>query len=103
MQLESLKARARRRRLPSDLGERQAIAVAAKVLNRTCAASALNRQMDCGVHMCSDTAGRLYVAAVIDLFSRCVVGWSKSAAMTAELVRSGNVWDKAAIESFFSS
>jgi hypothetical protein len=36
------------------------------------------------------------VAAVIDLLSRCVVGCSKSAAMTAELVRSGNVWDKAA-------
>src|SRR6266851_5808662 len=29
---------------------------------------------------------RLYVAAVIDLFSRRVVGWSMSAAMTAQLV-----------------
>jgi putative transposase len=28
----------------------------------------------------------LYVAAVIDLFSRRVVGWSMSAAMTAQLV-----------------
>jgi putative transposase len=26
------------------------------------------------------------VAAIIDLFSRCVVGWSMSAAMTAQLV-----------------
>ena len=89
------------------------------------------------------------MAAVIDLFSRRVVGWSMSAAMTAELVtdalvmaiwrrgrprellhhsdrgsqytseafqrlmaehgvtcslsRSGNVWDNAAMESFFSS
>jgi putative transposase len=89
------------------------------------------------------------VAAVIDLFSRRVVGWSMSAAMTAQLVtdalvmaiwrrgkpdallhhsdrgsqytsdqfqrlmadngvacsmsRSGNVWDNAAMESFFSS
>ena len=93
--------------------------------------------------------GWLYVAAVIDLFSRRVVGWSMSAAMTAQLVtdalvmaiwrrgkpdallhhsdrgsqytseqfqrlmadhgvicsmsRSGNVWDNAAMESFFSS
>ena len=92
---------------------------------------------------------RLYVAAVIDLFSRRVVGWSMNAAMTAQLVtdalvmaiwrrgkpdallhhsdrgsqytsdqfqrlmadngvvcsmsRSGNVWDNAAMESFFSS
>jgi transposase InsO family protein len=30
--------------------------------------------------------GWLYVAAVIDLFSRRVVGWSMSAAMTAQLV-----------------
>ena len=93
--------------------------------------------------------GWLYVAAVVDLFSRRVVGWSMSAAMTAQLVtdalvmaiwrrgkpdallhhsdrgsqytseqfqklmsdhgfvcsisRSGNVWDNAAMESFFSS
>jgi putative transposase len=30
--------------------------------------------------------GWLYVAAVIDLFSRRVVGWSMSAEMTAQLV-----------------
>jgi putative transposase len=30
--------------------------------------------------------GWLYVAAVIDLFSRRVVGWSMGAAMTAQLV-----------------
>ncbi len=93
--------------------------------------------------------GWLYVSAVIDLFSRRVVGWSMSASMTAQLVadaladgglaarqagrllhhsdqgsqytseqfqrlmadsgivcsmsRSGNVWDNAAMESFFSS
>jgi putative transposase len=93
--------------------------------------------------------GWLYVAAVVDLLSRRVVGWSMNAAMTAQLVtdalvmanwrrgkpeallhhsdrgsqytseqfqrlmadhgvvcsmsRSGNVWDNAAMESFFSS
>ncbi len=93
--------------------------------------------------------GWLYVAAVLDLFSRRVVGWSMSATMTAQLVtdalvmaiwrrgkphalqhhsdrgsqytaepfqklmaengvtcsmsRSGNVWDNAVMESFFSS
>jgi len=93
--------------------------------------------------------GWLYVAAVIDLFSRRVVGWSMKAEMTAQLVtdalimaiwrrgkpdallhhsdqgsqytseqfqrlmadsgitcsmsRSGNCWDNAAMESFFSS
>jgi putative transposase len=93
--------------------------------------------------------GWLYVAVVIDLFSRRAVGWSMSDTMTAQLVtdalmmaiwrrgkpdallhrsdqgsqytseqfqrlmadngvtcsmsRSGNVWDNAAMESFFSS
>ena len=93
--------------------------------------------------------GWLYFAAVIDLFSRRVIGWSMSANVTAQLVtdalilaiwrrgkpdallhhsdqgsqytseqfqrlmtdngvtcsmsRSGNVWDNAAMESFFSS
>jgi putative transposase len=97
----------------------------------------------------SPSTASLNVAAVIDLFSRRVVGWSMSAGMTAQLVtdalvmaiwrrgkpdallhhsdrgsqytseqflrlmadhgvicsmsRSGNVWDNAAMESFFSS
>src|SRR5262249_35525467 len=43
--------------------------------------------MDCGDHKFLDDRRRwLYVAAVSDLFSRCVVGWSMSAAMTARLV-----------------
>ena len=33
-----------------------------------------------------EDSGWLYVAAVIDLFSRRVVGWSMRAAMTAQLV-----------------
>lgn len=40
-----------------------------------------------GGRLCIWTAeGWLYVAAVIDLFSRRVVGWSMSATMTAQLV-----------------
>ena len=116
MRRNGLSARPRRRRLPIDLGDRSAAALSANVL---------------------------------DLFSRRVVGWSMSAAMTAEpvtdalvmaiwrrgrprqllhhsdrgsqytseafqrlmaehgvacsLSRSGNVWDNAAMESFFSS
>jgi putative transposase len=61
MRLHALKARPRRRRLPPDLGERQAAAVAPNVLEMA----------DYGV-VCS-------------------------------MSRSGNVWDNAAMESFFSS
>ena len=149
MRLQALKARPRRRCLPSDLGERQATAVAANVLDRTFEASAPNRKWIADFTYVWTAEGWLYVAAVIDLFSRRVVGWSMRAAMTAQLVtdalvmaiwrrgkpdallhhsdrgsqytseqfqklmadhgvicsmsRSGNVWDNAAMESFFSS
>jgi len=36
--------------------------------------------------MYATAEGWLYVAAVVDLFSRRVVGWSMNAAMTAQLV-----------------
>lgn len=144
-----LKARPRRRRLPPDLGERQVGAIAPNVLDRSFEAEAPNRKWIADFTYIWTAEGWLYVAAVIDLFSRRVVGWSMSAAMTAQLVadalmmavwrrgkphallhhsdrgsqytseqfqrlmadlgitcsmsRSGNCWDNAAMESFFSS
>jgi putative transposase len=149
MRQHGLKARPRRRRLPHDVGERQASAVAPNVLDRAFSASAPNRRWIADFTYIWTAEGWLYVAAVVDLFSRRVVGWSMSAAMTAQLVtdalvmaiwrrgkpdalmhhsdrgsqytseqfqrlmadhgvicsmsRSGNVWDNAAMESFFSS
>jgi putative transposase len=86
MRLQALKARPRRRRLPPDLGERQAAAVAPNVLERTFEASAPNHKWIADFTYVWTAEGWLYVAAVIDLFSRRVVGWSMSAAMTAQLV-----------------
>src|SRR6201984_2508729 len=149
MRLQALRARPRRRRLPPDLGERQANAVAANVLDRDFEAPAPNRKWIADFTYIWTAEGWLYVAAVIDLFSRRAVGWSMSAEMTAQFVtdalvmaiwrlgkpdallhhsdrgsqytseqfqrlmadsgvvcsmsRSGNVWDNAAMESFFSS
>jgi putative transposase len=149
MRQQALRARPRRRRLPSDSGERQASAVAPNVLERSFNAPAPNRRWIADFTYIWTAEGWLYVAAVIDLFSRRVVGWSMSASMTAELVtdalvmaiwrrgkpdalihhsdrgsqytsdqfqrlmtdhgvtcsmsRAGNVWDNAAMESFFSS
>ena len=149
MRQQALKARPRRRRLPPDLGERQVAAVAPNVLDRSFEAPAPNRKWIADFTYVWTAEGWLYVAAVVDLFSRRVVGWSMSTAMTAQLVtdalvmaiwrrgkpdallhhsdrgsqytseqfqrlmadhgvvcsmsRSGNVWDNAAMESFFSS
>jgi putative transposase len=149
MRLQALRARPRRRCLPPDLGERPAHAIAPNVLDRNFEAVAPNRKWIADFTYVWTAEGWLYVAAVIDLFSRRVVGWSMSTAMTAQFVtdalimaiwrrgkpdallhhsdrgsqytseqfqrlmtdhgvtcsmsRSGNVWDNAAMESFFSS
>ena len=147
MRQQALKARPRRRGLPTDDGERSVIA--GNVLDRQFTADAPNRKWVADFTYIWTAEGWLYVAAVIDLFSRRVVGWSMSDTMTAQLVtdalimaiwrrgkpdallhhsdqgsqytseqfqrlmadngvtcsmrRSGNVWDNAAMESFFSS
>ncbi len=147
MRQQALRARPRRRGLPKDTGERSAIA--ANVLDRQFAAEAPNQKWVADFTYIWTVEGWLYLAAVIDLFSRRVVGWSMKADMTAQLVtdalmmaiwrrgkpdavlhhsdqgsqytseqfqllltsngvtcsmsRSGNCWDNAAMESFFSS
>jgi len=147
MREQGLRARPRRRGLPKDQGERSVIA--GNVLDRQFTADRPNQKWVADFTYIWTAEGWLYVAAVIDLFSRRVVGWSMSATMTAQLVtdalimaiwrrgtpdallhhsdqgsqytseqfqrlmadngvtcsmsRSGNCWDNAAMESFFSS
>jgi len=147
MRQQALKARPRRRGLPRDDGQRSVIVE--NVLDRQFSAEAPNQKWVADFTYIWTAEGWLYVAAVIDLFSRRVVGWSMSATMAAQLVtdalmmaiwrrgkpdallhhsdqgsqytseqfqrlmadngvtcsmsRSGNVWDNAAMESFFSS
>ncbi|MFM9857221.1 IS3 family transposase [Pseudoxanthobacter sp. M-2] len=149
MRVQALRARPRRRGLPRDGGPRAKGAAAPNVLDRRFAAEQANSKWIADFTYIWTAEGWLYVAAVIDLFSRRVVGWSMKAEMTAELVadalvmaiwrrgkpdallhhsdqgsqytsdafrrlladlgitcsvsRPGNVWDNAAMESFFSS
>lgn len=86
MRQQGLKARPRRRRLPPDLGERQTGAIASNMLDRSFEAPAPNRKWIADFTYIWTAEGWLYVAAVVDLFSRRVVGWSMSASMTAQLV-----------------
>ncbi|GGZ15090.1 transposase [Novosphingobium colocasiae] len=147
MRVQGLRARPRRRGLPKDHGDRSVIA--GNVLDRQFTADRPNQKWVADFTYIWTAEGWLYVAAVIDLFSRRVVGWSMSSSMTAQLVtdalimaiwrrgkpdallhhpdqgsqytseqfqrlmtdngvtcsmsRSGNVWDNAAMASFFSS
>ena len=86
MRQQALKARPRRRRLPIDAGEQSINAISPNVLDRTFQASSANRKWVADFTYIWTGEGWLYVAAVIDLFSRRVVGWSMSATMTAQLV-----------------
>ena len=149
MRAQALRARPRRRGLPKDEGERLLAALSPNLLDRQFVAERPNQKWIADFTYVWTAEGWLYVAAVIDLFSRRVVGWSMKAEMTAQLVtdalvmaiwrrgkpdallhhsdqgsqytseqfqrlmadngvtcsmcRSGNVWDNAAMESFFSS
>ena len=85
MRGNAMRARPRRRSLPADTGERAVSAIAPNALNRQFHAAAPNRKWIADFTYIWTTEGWLYVAAVIDLFSRRVVGWSMSASMTAQL------------------
>jgi putative transposase len=85
MRLQALRARPRRR-LPPNLGERPMAAVAPNVLDRSFEAPAPNRKWIADFMYVWKAEGWLYVAAIIDLFSRRVVGCSMSTAVTAQFV-----------------
>lgn len=148
MQQAGLQARRKRRQPPYESGERSVIAP--NVLNREFAADGPDQKWVADFTYVWTSEGWLYVAVVLDLYSRMIVGWSMHAQMTAQLVtdallmavwrrrpkhaallhhsdqgsqytseafqglltengiqcsmsRSGNCWDNAAMESFFSS
>lgn len=144
-----LHARRKRRRLPFDTGLRAITAIAPNLLDREFQAEGPNQRWVADFTYVWTDEGWLYVAAVLDLFSRLVVGWSMQNQMTARLVsdamlmaiwrrrpsaellhhsdqgsqytseqfqgllaqhgvicsmsRSGDCWDNAAMESFFST
>ena len=86
MRAQALRARPRRRGLPADNGERKADAIAPNLLDRQFEAEGPNKKWVADFTYIWTAEGWLYVAAVIDLFSRRVVGWSMKAEMTAQLV-----------------
>lgn len=86
MRAAHLVARAKRRRNPSDIGPRSPHAIAANVLDRDFTANAPNQKWVADFTYVWTAEGWLYVAAVMDLYSRRIVGWSMQASMTSQLV-----------------
>jgi transposase InsO family protein len=138
-----------KRRFKRTTDSEHAWPVAPNLIAQDFAADGPDRKWGADISYIWTAEGWLYLAIVLDLFSRRIVGWSMSASMTAKLVidaltmalwrrgkpdallhhsdqgsqytseafqrlladhgvdcsmsRSGNCWDNAAMESFFSS
>ena len=86
MRLAHLQARAKCRGKPVDLGVRPEHLIAKNLLDRQFEAIAPNQRRVADFTYIWTAEGWLFLAAVIDLFSRGVVGWSMSSTMTAQLV-----------------
>ena len=86
MQLEGLRARARKRFKSTTMSEHDQ-PVAANVLDRDFVAAAPNQRWVADTsEFVIGSGGKLYLAAVLDLFSRFVVGWAVSAINDRHLV-----------------
>lgn len=84
MREQALRARPRRRGLPKDRGQRSAIAQ--NVLDRQFQADGPNQKWVADFNYIWTAEGWLYTAAVMDLYSRRIVGWSMQDGMTSQLV-----------------
>ena len=81
-----LRARFKRRRQPTDSGARLEHTIAPNVLDRQFEATEPNQKWVADFTYIWTAEGWLFVAVVLDLFSRRAVGWSMSSQMTAKLV-----------------
>jgi putative transposase len=86
MRQQALRARPRRRSLPVDRGLRPVVGIAANMLDRQFDASAPNQKWVADFTYIWSAEGWLYLAVVLDLYSRRVIGWSMKPEMTSQLV-----------------
>jgi len=85
MRLEGLQGR-RKRRKAATTDSKHPYPVASNLLNREFAADAPNEKWVADITYIPTQEGWLYLAAVLDLYSRKIVGWSMSHQATADLV-----------------
>ena len=86
MRRAGIEALRRKKRRPTDEGVRPECAVAVNVLDRDFEADAPNRKWVADFTYIDTAEGWLFLAVVLDLYSRRVVGWSMNAEMKAQLV-----------------
>ena len=86
MRQQALKARPPKRKRPKDRGERPAHPLAPNKLDRSFDATRPNELWTADITYIWATEGWLFLAVVLALYSRRVVGWSMKARMTSDLV-----------------
>ena len=86
MRAAGLAARRKRRRSPNDTGVRPEHSIAPNLLQREFEADAPNKKWLADFTYIWTAEGWLFVAVVLDLYSRRIVGWSMKPEMTAQLV-----------------
>lgn len=86
MAAAGLAARRKRRRRPGDAGQTTQHTIAPNLLQRQFEAEAPNRRWLADFTYIWTAEGWLYLAVVLDVFSRRVVGWSMKEEMTSQLV-----------------
>jgi len=82
--------------------------IAANILNRRFEGWRMNRAWVGDITYIATAEGWLYLAVIMDLASRRIVGWAmseriKDYGMVQSMSRKANCWDNAAMESFFKT
>lgn len=85
MRINDIKAR-RSRRHRRVYEHREPVSVASNTLNRAFTATQPNRKWVSDITFVPTRRGYLYLAIVLDLYSRAIVGWSMSARINGQLV-----------------
>jgi putative transposase len=85
MRINDIKAR-RSRRHRRVYEHREPVSVAGNILNRAFTATQPNRKWVSDITFVPTRQGYLYLAIVLDLYSRAIVGWSMSARINGQLV-----------------
>jgi putative transposase len=86
MRVAKIRANPKPRRKPGDTGVRPEHSIAPNVLERDFTAPGPNQKWVADFTYIWTGEGWLFLAVVLDLFSRRVVGWSMQPSMTAQLV-----------------
>ena len=86
MRREKIRPRTRRTFVPKTTDSRHENPIAPNRLERDFGASAINQKWVADITYIATAQGWLYVAGVLDCYSRRIVGWSMSESMPTELI-----------------